>query len=313
LKDINKLNNVLKEFYQNKHKDDIIFLNELENNIKNGFLNEVKKEKTQADLLKLDNILPDLELKNNLKNSLFFIHFYKKNKSNKKNQLKDDDQIFEMAKNDFEKLKLLFEREQFRDIEDSIIKTCYDAVKSLEKNEVKKEIVFLKKYFKLQNLDELKEEQITEQLIALSKKEKIFLTLSGCINFIEETKVKQTEFSEKLRQFHANLTSSITAIKINSNIHELEKYGINVLETKEKNQDYLNVLHSLYKKKGAIEFLLKRSTDDCHYLQELCSETENTFLTVAEIQDMEKCSKFMKNLVGDIEKKKRFKINNIFF
>jgi hypothetical protein len=27
LKDINKLNNVLKEFYQNKHKDDIIFLN----------------------------------------------------------------------------------------------------------------------------------------------------------------------------------------------------------------------------------------------------------------------------------------------
>ena len=303
LKDINKLNNVLKEFYQNKHKDDIIFLNELENNIKNGFLNEVKKEKTQADLLKLDNILPDLELKNNLKNSLFFIHFYKKNKSNKKNQLKDDDQIFEMAKNDFEKLKLLFEREQFRDIEDSIIKTCYDAVKSLEKNEVEKEIVFLKKYFKLQNLDELKEEQITDQLIALSKKEKIFLTLSGCINFIEETKVKQTEFSEKLRQFHANLTSSITAIKINSNIHELEKYGINVLETKEKNQDYLNILHSLYKKKGAIEFLLKLSTDDCHYLQELCSETENTFLTVAAIQDMEKCSKFMKNLVGDIEKK----------
>jgi hypothetical protein len=60
----------------------------------------------------------------------------------------------------------------------------------------------------------------------------------------------------------------------------------------------------LYRKKGSLEFLLNLSTDDCHYIQELCSETENTLLTIADIQDMEKCCKFMKNIIGNNKDKK---------
>ena len=61
-------------------------------------------------------------------------------------------------------------------------------------------------------------------------------------------------------------------------------------------------MHSLYRKKGCLEFVLKLTSGDCRNLQELCSETENTFITPAEINDMEKCLKFMNNLIGDKEK-----------
>ena len=309
---INKLNSLLKEFYEHKHIDNIKFLNELEFRIKNGLLNEIEKERTKNELIKMNQILPDLDEQNKLKNSLFFIHFLKKNKSNKKNETKNDDQILELTKEDFGKLKLLFENNWYHNINESIIKTCYDTIKSLEKNDVQKEIVLLKKYFKLDNVDELIIEKITEQIIALSKKEKIFLTLKGCINFIEETKVKQTEFSDELRKFLSNLSSNITPEKITLSGKQLEKYGINVLDAKPEDQDYLGVIHSLYRKKGALGFILKLTTEDCHYLQELCSETENTFLTVADIQDMEKCSKFMKNLIGDVTNKTDLESINIF-
>ena len=298
IKDINKLISVLKEFYENKHKEDIKFLNEFMDRIKSGFLNEIEKEKTKADLIKMDKILPDLNEKNDLKNSLFFMNLYKKHRTNKKNQFFEDDKIFELTKNDFEKLNLFFKNNWSHNIEDPIKKNCYDAIKSLEKNDVNKEIILLKKIFKVENIDI---EPITDNLIALSKTEKIFLTLKGFLNFIEETKAKQTEFSKELRKFQDILAQNVTAEKLTSFGKELEKYGIYVLG-KEDNQDYLNIIHSLYRKKGSLEFLLKLSSDDCHYLQELCSETENTLLTIADIQDMEKCCKYMKNIIGNNSK-----------
>ena len=304
IKEINKLVDVLKEFYENKHKEDIIFLNDLESRIKNGFLNELEKEQTKADIIKMRQILPDLEVKYNLKNSLFFMNLFKKHKTNKKNQCLEDEKIFELTKNDFEKLDLLFKNDWYNNIDDSIIKNCYDAIKSLEKNDVQKEIILLKKYFK-EEIEVV--DQITEQIIALSQKEKFFLTLKGCLNFIEETKVKQTEFSKELRNYQDNLIQNITAEKVTSFGKQLEKYGIYILGTNQQvqeNQDYLNIIHALYRKKGSLEFLLKLSTDDCHYIQELCSETENTLLTIADIQDMEKCCKFMKNIIGNNNDKK---------
>ena len=312
IKKINKLNNVLREFYENKHKDDIKFLNDFEIRLKNGLLNELEKERTKNDLDKMGQILPDLEEKNNLKNSIFFMNFFKENKMNKKFQLKSDDEILDKTIKDFEQLRLLFDKEPFFKIEKSIIKICYEAIKSLEKEEVEKEIVSLKKYFKLENIDKLIIESITGQIIALSKKEKIFLTLKGCINFIEETKVKQTDFFKDLKEFQNNLSENIAPEKITLYGKQLEKYGINVLETKAEEQDYLNILHSLYKKKGALEFVINLKNDDCHNLQEICSETENTFVTLGDIIDMEKVSKFMKNLIGDITKKTDLELIALF-
>jgi len=224
------------------------------------------------------------------------MHFFGQNKSNKNNQTKNDDEIFAQTKNDFEQLRLLFEKNWFHNIEESIIKICYGAVKSLQKEEVEKEIKFLKKYFKIEK-DEITE-KISDELIALSKKERIFLALKGCINFIEETKVIQTDFIKELRNYKTNLSENISPEKIYSYGKKLEDFGINVLETKEEDEDFLNILHSLLKRKGALEFVIKLTNDDCRNLQELCSETENTFITVAEINDMEKCSKFMNNLIG---------------
>ena len=309
---INKLNNVLREFYENKHKNDIKFLNDLEIRLKGGLLNELEKDRTKNDLNKMEKILPDVEEKGNFKNSIFFMHFFTDIKTNKKNQLKSDDVIFETTKNNFEKLRLLFDKNGFQAIEEPIIKICYEAIKSLDKKDVEKEIIFLKKYFKLNDIERIVVEKITFQMTVLSKKEIIFLTLRGLLNFIEETKVKQTKFSDDLRKSIMTLSENTTPEKIAACGQELAKNGINIIDAKPEDQDYLNIIYSLYKKKGALEFVITLTGDDCRNLQELCSETENTFLTVAEINDMEKCSKFINNLIRDKQAKTDLELINLF-
>ena len=299
IKEIDKYLNILAEFYEEKYNNQISTLSNLEEIIKSGNLNVLENEKIKKELDEVKSLFPDIEEKNLLRNSIFFMHFLKNNKSNPKNQLKKDDEIFELTLNDFQQLKLLFEKDWMGKIEQSIIKNCYDSIKSMEKNIVKNEIKSLKKYFKMENINDNDLDKITDNLIVLSKKEKIFLTLNGCLCFIEEVKAEKTEFYDSLKNFKDNLQQNIKTDKITYYGIMLEKYGINILNSKVEEQDYINILHSLYRRKGSLDFLIHLTLNDCRDLHELCSEIENILLTTAEIQDMEKCSKFVKELIAE--------------
>ena len=112
--------------------------------------------------------------------------------------------------------------------------------------------------------------------------------------------MEKTEFFDLLDKLRDELQKNISVDKIIDNGKELEKYGINILNQNQEDKDFINILMSLYFKRGSLNFILKLTDDDCRHLQELVSESENTFLKGADIQDLIKCNNFINNL-GDIE------------
>ena len=154
------------------------------------------------------------------------------------------------------------------------------------------------------NIDNLAINRIKDEIIIFSRKEEIFQTTNSCLYFIEELEAIQTDFSEQLNKLRDNISKNISVDEIREYGKSLEKFKINILNQKEEDREYLSILSALYSKKGSLQFIINITPDDCRHLQEVVSEAENTFLTGVEIQDMEKCSIFMKKVIGDKKVKK---------
>ena len=299
---IKKLNDVLKQFFIIKNAKEIKFLEDFDREIKGGNLNILEKEEIKEKYDKIHTFVPDLDKKKSLKESIFFSNFFKTLRDNE--PLKNEDDIFKETENDFEKLKLLFNNDWITTIDERIIKEIYRSIKEIDEKAIEKELNFLKKFFKLENINVLEIAKVKDQIIIFSKKEEIFNAVNSCLYFISELEATKTDFSTKLSQLRDDISQNITVDKIREYGESLEKYGINILQPKKEDKDYLTILNSLYNKKNALQFIVKLTADDCRHLQEVVSESDNTFLTGAEIHDMEKCSNFMNKVLGDKKVKK---------
>ena len=298
---ISKLRRILIDFYQIKHSKDIKELDKFDKELKEGMMNVITKEEIQNKKEKFNKLLPNLEKIEALRRSKFFKDFFANLK--KARQLMKEDEIFKQTEDKFKKLKLLFEPNWVTIIEESIIKECYKTIKGLEEKEIENQLDILKKYFKL-NIDGLQINKIKDELIIFSKKEEIFQLTNSCLYFIQELEATPTDFSVQLNKLRDDISKNISVDKIREYGKSLEKYGINILNPKPQDRDYLDILSALYNKKGSLKLIVNITPDQCRHLQEVVSESENTFLTVAEIQDMEKCSKFMNIILGDKNVKK---------
>ncbi len=285
---VRKLLGVLKEFYEVKHQKNIKMIEDFEKQIKSGKLNEIEKPANKSKFETMHQILPDLDDKCKLKQSQFFLHFFQTRKAN---SIKKEDEIFEEALKDFEKLKGLFEENWINKIDESIVKECYKALKNMKS--IKVELKRIKDYYKLNNIEDLYFDKLEDEIKIFSKKEEIFQTVNSCLYFISELGAKPTDFSSSLNKLRDDISKNISVDKIKEYGKSLVKFGINILEQKPEDKDYLTILNSLYSKKGSLKFILTLTEEDCRTLQELVSESENTFLTGAEIQDMTKCSNFI--------------------
>ena len=291
---LKKLNEVLKEFYENTHQNNIKIITDLDKRINEGMLNEIEKPETKKKIEEINTILPDLEKKSKFKSSIFFTYFYRMKKAN--NLFKKEDEIFTETEETLKKLKPFFQENWINNIEEAIIKECYKALKNKSDKNVKAELKFLKDYFELKQIDDLYLEKLQDDIKIFSQKEEIFQTVNSCLHFISEFHVKTTEFNELLLKLKNDLSGNISVKSIKEYGKSLEKYGINLLNPNENEKEYLNILNALFIKKGSLTFILSLTDEDCHNLQELVSESESTLLTGAEIQDMSKCSNFVHSL-----------------
>ena len=294
--ELKKLNAVLKEFYEITHQNNIKDIGILEKKINEGMLNEIDKKETKESIDKMNSIMPkaDLDKKFKLKKSIFFTHFYKAKKAN--NILKKEEDIFTETEQDFNKLKPFFEDNWIEKIDEVIIKECYRALKNKSDKNIKEELKFLRDNFNLKEKDDLYIEKLQDDIKIFSQKEEIFQTINSCLHFISEFHAKPTDFNTLLIQLKKDLSGNISVKKIKEYGKSLEKYGINILNPKVEDKDYLNILTALFSKKGSLSFIMSLTDEDCRTLQELVSESESTFLTGAEIQDMTKCSNFIHSM-----------------
>ena len=293
---INQLLQILREFFENQHKNNIIKVEQINKTIKTGMLNEIDKKETKESIDKMNSIMPkaDLDKKFKLKKSIFFTHFFKAKKAN--NILKKEEDIFTETEQDFNKLKPFFEDNWIEKIDEVIIKECYRALKNKSDKNIKEELKFLRDNFNLKEKDDLYIEKLQDDIKIFSQKEEIFQTINSCLHFISEFHAKPTDFNTLLIQLKKDLSGNISVKKIKEYGKSLEKYGINILNPKVEDKDYLNILTALFSKKGSLSFIMSLTDEDCRTLQELVSESESTFLTGAEIQDMTKCSNFIHSM-----------------
>ena len=70
---IKKLNGVLKYFYPIKHEKDIEFIINFEKKLKDGKFNIIEDKEVKNTIDRIYQILPDLEIKNALKESIFLL------------------------------------------------------------------------------------------------------------------------------------------------------------------------------------------------------------------------------------------------
>ena len=115
-------------------------------------MNEIEKPETKRDIEEVEKIFEpaDLEHKNNLRRSMFYLQLFRSKKLFNI-YVNRESEIFEQAENDFNKLKLLFQSENWnRDIPESIIKECFKVLKQEKKKKLNDELDLLKNIFKIE-------------------------------------------------------------------------------------------------------------------------------------------------------------------
>jgi hypothetical protein len=278
-------------------KNNIKKLEDLDKEIKAGNLNIIDKEEIKNRINELKNILPDLDKKSKLKNSIFFVYLFRNKKE--KDTISKEDDILKETEGEFQKINIIFKENwitQITEDNEPLIKQFYKSLRNATADIIKKELTNLQNYFDLKEFNDLSLNKLLDEIVILSKKEIIFQTVNSCIHFISELGVKKTEFSSLLEKLRDELSKNIPVEKIREYGGSLHQYGINVLEPNDAEKECINILTALYSKKGSLKFILSLKEEDCRTLQELVSESEDTFLTIREIQDMVKCSDFIRRL-----------------
>ena len=297
---INSLELILNDFicfFPNSCKNEI---EELSN-----YINKLKNEKLtlKDDILDDDNIknfiyyqrnyLQNAKERNSLIDSLLFNKIYEIEKLNLKN---NETKILDETTNKFIEFQEIF-KENIK-YSNPIFLKCIKLFNNRTNEEIKLEIKRLVKIFK-SNIEEKKVEKIIDNLILMLDKDKILSISQALITFINETNVKQEEFTATINVIIESSNDNLEIEFINMCLDVLKALGID-LNDKRKENCFPNVLLKLTKKPEIIQFLLNKNYEDCRLLQEIANNNEDSFLTTADIIDFEKCVEFM-NKIGNPE------------
>ena len=302
---INKIKPILKKFFENEKKIEIKKVEELDLKIRKGKMNVIQKDETKKQIEEMKNMLPDIERLNLYINSIFFVQLLELNKKNYKLTITESEILKRTIEENFNKLKILFEDQLWNNkIPETIIKECFKALKNQKKDVLKAELNRLLKIFEMNDkFTDLQLDMLENAIKTYNQKEDIFATANSCLNFIEELEAEKTQFSNELDKIRNNLKINIAIDKIEKFGKTLEGYGLKVLNPTNEDREYLDILQSVYSKKGSVKFISNLNDDDIRKLQELVTISDDTFVTNNDIQDMIKCSNFIHSF-GEIKGKK---------
>jgi hypothetical protein len=151
-------------------------------------------------------------------------------------------------------------------------------------------------------IEEKKIEKIIDNLILVTDKDRILSFTHALITFINETNVKQEEYTAIINIIKESSNGNLEIEYINMCLEILNSLGID-LNDKRKENCFPNVLMELTKKPEIIQFLLNKKYEDCRLLKEIVNNNNDNILTTADIVDFEKCVEFM-NKIGSPEQLK---------
>ena len=303
LGNINKLKDILIKFLAEENKADIIKVENLGDQVKVGMMNEIEKSEFKKEHEEIFKILTkeDYDKMIKLKDSIFFVELFRARKAG--GFLKKESKIFKQTEEEFNKLRLFFQSDNWsNDIPETIITDCFKGLKNEKRNKLRPELKNLINYFKIENFDELKLQRLENGIIIFNQKEDICKTANSCIHFIDELEAEHTDFYNKFDIIRKGLQTNVALEKIENFGKILQENGLNVLNPNEEDQVCLTILHSICDKKNCVKFVASLDNNDIRTLQELVNMSDDTFVTSNAINDMIKCSTFIHDL-GEIKGK----------
>jgi hypothetical protein len=129
-------------------------------------------------------------------------------------------------------------------------------------------------------------DDLMNDLIKLFSSKKYELDLKSIFYFFNSLN-KEDEWSKELAKNYENLSEKKLG-ELTKNLEQLEKEGIYEYKEHEKKNNYSKLFTSLYEKKEAIDFLLKKVNQDISELYDRIDPNSQT-LTIQKIDDMKKC------------------------
>ena len=282
-------------FNSSKHQE-IIELENLLNKIKTGSIEEINKNQKKFE--EYSKMYPEDYIKDKilLSTSLFFTSIFDYLKKKYQNS-EGVQNIFQESYEEFKTLVYLFEKIPNPKIKEEIFEVCLKAARKNDKR-LKPEMHLIQIYF---NIDyETNFEKIADSLKLFCKKNEMINIINGISDFLKKKKAKITTYYENLMVIKKNLSSkNINTQKIYEYLKELSKDDINIIDISRNNNDYLYIFVDFFTKPEAFDFLLSLNEEDCRNFQEIIDISDNNFLISSDIQDLEKCRKFLYDIRTD--------------
>ena len=267
-------------------------------NENNSIINEYKRIREDI-LTKPINEFPNLNELNDFnilseqckklslfKKSKFFIEIYKKTKISDNN---DDSKMVKKTKQNFFLLKKLFNENSENEVDKEFLEEILNKIKN---DEIEEEIKILLNIFEINDNLNI---NICEKLKLLNNKKNTINKLHKIILLLKDFNLEEKNIQNSLETSIDNLknySSLNDLITINTNINNL---NLKILDSN-LNSKALTVIEKMYEKPELMDFLKNKDVNDIHQMGEFIDDSEDVYITIADINLLETCIKFIKEL-----------------
>ena len=293
-KNLDELLNCLKYFYPISKKNNIEEIINFQRSMTELRVcefnsNSSKKIKFFENDVKIFSRLFDLN------NSFFFMTLYRKNKKNSSNS--SEEIILRNTENDYKKLKILFNDQENAKKLDSL-DLFYEELRKAESriDIIRREINFLKLYFKLENY--ISKDLENYIILYLSKEEvkKLFL---GIKTFIEVFHLKKEKFSNLIDEYMKEIDNKNITLQKNKEIIEFLGTKLEVkydYEINEQPDIYSESICLLIERGNCFQFAFGKDESEIRNLNEFLGMDENPLLQSDDIQSFGKVVPFINSI-----------------
>ena len=268
-------------------------------------INEIDKPEVKNEIDEIDKNFNkiDLEKINKYKESKFFMRIYETKKLNNIIPQKERE-YFEQAENDLNKLKILFESQKwYEEIPEQLIMDCFKCIKNKKRENLRNELKTLIDIFKIKEFDDIKMHSLLFGLLSFCQKEEILLVSKNLYNLIVDLEAVQTDMFKEFTEIRNSLLIKFDYDKIIHLAKILEYFGIDIIDPDEDDMIYIDLLLNNFAE-GSFKFIANIDDNDINKFEQLISNIEDKSITNKDIQEMIKCSNFIRHLREIKESKK---------
>ncbi|ORX42163.1 hypothetical protein BCR36DRAFT_465718 [Piromyces finnis] len=280
-REIDEIINVFSNYYPNEKHDIIDNYKELKKQIINNPICDFPDD-GRLEIYNFKNIYHEAHQITKFKNSKIFI-IINEIKKKEFEGYNDEIFIFEETKNEFLNLKVLFNSKTENKIKLDLLESI---IKDIEKSEVEKEVNIL---LDILDIEKTQENRVIEKLSLLKNKDNFKLNGENLRAIFRENKTNLENYS-----------SLYDLIKINDSLNLL---NLNILDLNSNDSIIaLEVMDKMYEEPKLMEFIKDKQICDVHSMGEFIDDSEDNYLTYNDIDQLETCIEFQKELT-----KKKYK------